>query len=717
MAGDWLPEICGVEAQPAPDPAPGLVRLQGLVAAVEGAGSAQEAVHEVAGFLGDAEAMAEALDAFMVSGDAAAGLLTRMGARRGLKGHADRLLSNFQAKVREREVEERRARLRVAQPGETGPPVHEVLGWDGLPEGLVSPPGWSLTPEAVQRVSVDAQQGGVRMQTVAAGAVVLTGRLLDVQDGTTWVRLDWGGEQRHGHRVVPRGQIADARLLPGLANFDAPLHSGNAREMVEYLASFEAHNRDALPMARTSGHMGWQGQDGELGFLWGQSLIRPGAEGEPVTPLEELPPSQWSREQVHLMAEAGAAEIAEGLRPGGTWKGWLGVVSEALPYPSVVLALYASLVPPLMPLIAGLPNFIVDWSGVTSSGKTTSLRLGASVWGSPDERSGGLVRSWDATRVWIERTSATLNCLPMFLDDTKRARRPSQVGQILYDVANGVGRGRGSVKGTRAVTTWRTVLLSTGETPVTSFTQDGGTRARALCLWGSPFGATDKSTAGAVARINAGTLEHHGHAGPKMIAWLLDTPDARDKVREAYRTALGWWAGRADGNPVAGRAAQYLAALTVTRNLLHQVLDVPRPGEDPLELAWAAVCEASQEADRSTEALRDVLSWATSQQGRFHGRLEGEAGSDGDPPGGWLGAWPSTSSWRYLAVLPTELRLLLDRLGYDTEAVLRAWDDREWLLSDSSKRRTRKVAVGKRRERCFVISRAACEQIEGEDDA
>ncbi len=716
MADEWLPGICGVEAQPAPDPAPGLARLEALVAAVEGAAGQEDAVRAVAAFLGDAAAMAEALDAFLASADAAAGLLTRVGARRGLKSHADRLLANFQGKVRERETEERRARIRVAQPDEERPPLEQVLAWDGLPAGLRAPPGWNVTSEAVQRISAEGANGGLSMHIVSSGAVVMTGRLLDVKDGTTWVRLDWGGEARHGHRVVPRGQIADARLLPGLANFDAPIHSGNAREMVEYLADFEAVNRALLPSARISAHMGWQGADGELGFLWGPTLLRAGADAEPSSAVEDLPPSRWTKDQVHLLAEAGAAEVAEGLRPAGTWDGWLGVVRDALPFPSVVLALYAAMVPPLMPMIPGLPNFIVDWSGMTSSGKTTSLRLGASIWGSPDERSGGLVRSWDATRVWIERTSAALNCLPLFLDDTKRARRQNEVGQVLYDVANGVGRGRGSVKGTRTVATWRTVLLSTGETPATSFTQDGGTRARTLCLWGSPFGRADETTAGAVARINAGVLEHHGHAGPRMIAWLLNTPGAWEQVRLGYKTSLAWWTERAGGNPIAGRAAQYLAALTVTRTVLHQVLGVPAPGEDPLELAWAAVCEASEEADRATEALRDLLSWATSQQGRFHGRLEGEAGSDQDPAGGWLGAWPATSAWRFLAVLPTELRQLLERLGYDPEAVMRAWDERGWLLREG-KHRTKKVTVGGRKERCVVIGRLACDLLEGDDDA
>lgn len=715
MPDDWMGDVCGVEPQPALDPAPGLARLEVLATAVEGADSSEAGVLALAALLQDEAGMIEILASFRVGPDAVVGLLTRIGARRGLKGHTERLLANLKAKVKDIEVEERRARFRVAQPDEQRPPLDQVLGWDGIPANLFSPPGWGVTPSGIQRHVTDPETGDVRVYPMTTRPLLVTGRLKDVGDGTTWVRLDWGAEQRHGHRVVPRGQIADSRMLTGLADYDAPIHSGINRDAVEYLADFEAHNRAALPEARTTSRMGWQDQS-HTDFLWGRTLLRPGVLPEPGASVEDLPPSLWKPDQVHLLVEGGAAEVASGFRAGGTWEGWRAVVQEALPYSSVILAIYAALVPPLMPLVPGLPNFIVDWSGITSTGKTTTLRLGASVWGSPDERGSGLMLSWDATNVWIERTIGTLHCLPMFLDDTKRARRQSDVARVIYEIANGVGRGRGSLKGTCGVLRWRTVLLSNGETPLVSFTQDGGTRARTLCLWGSPFGTADETTADVVAGVNAGVFEHHGHAGPRMIAWLLDDPSARDQVRQGYKDALAWWTSQAGGNPVAGRAAQYMAALTVARNILHGVLGVPTPPTDPLTVAWEAVCEASSEADRATEALRDILSWAASQQGRFHQRLEGENASDDDPPAGWLGAWSSSDSWRQIAFLPTELHRFLQGQGYDTEAVLRAWEDRSWLLPEGPRHRTRKVKVGSRKARCYVVTRAACDLLEEADD-
>jgi len=121
-------------------------------------------------------------------------------------------------------------------------------------------------------------------------------------------------------------------------------------------------------------------------------------------------------------------------------------------------------------LILQAPNFIVDWANRTSTGKTTALRVGASAWGNPDERAGHTVLpSWDASRVWVERASGLLSGIPLFMDDTKRAKNSKMVSELLYTVAGGRGRGRGNTTSLAATCSWRTVLLSSGEAPATSF--------------------------------------------------------------------------------------------------------------------------------------------------------------------------------------------------------------------------------------------------------
>ncbi len=367
-----------------------------------------------------------------------------------------------------------------------------------------------------------------------------------------------------------------------------------------------------------------------------------------------------------------------------------------------------------MRFMPALANFILDLSGETSLGKTTALRLAASVWGSPNERGGGIIYAWDASRVFVERSGAMLDYLPMFLDDTKRARRPEDVGKTLYDDASGVGRARGALQGLQRVTQAHGVLLSTGEAPATSFTNDGGTRARTLCLWGSPFEGASRATEVAVARIQSAVLANHGHAGPRLVRYLLDNPHAREGLAAELARNTESWTQRADGNPVAGRAAHYVAAMAVAKRLFHEVFGLPEPTRDPLSDAWESVRAGSKDSDRPTEALRAVLSWAASQQHRFYGRMEFDPGEDPAPSMGWLGAWQQRADWKTLAILPNELKGFLERQSFEPEPILRSWRDRGWLLGEDE-HLTRKVTIGHRKTRCIVLKRECVDQVSGLD--
>src|SRR5207249_466503 len=194
-------------------------------------------------------------------------------------------------------------------------------------------------------------------------------------------------------------------------------------------------------------------------------------------------------------------------------------------------------VPPLLPIFRA-PNFIVDLANATSTGKTTAARIAASAWGQPDEKlPDSVVQSWDSTKVWLERAPSTMPDLPLFLDDTKRAKRPRLVADTLYAVAQGRGRGRGNVVGLDRVRTWRTVAVSTGEAPATSFTQDGGTRMRCMELRGMPFGRKDDDTRRFVDTLNLAVTRNYGHAGPALVRWLVENPEQWPLLRATYEKA------------------------------------------------------------------------------------------------------------------------------------------------------------------------------------
>ncbi len=692
--------------------------LAPLVRVVTLAEAGGDAVAAIAALLDDTPALDGLGCAQRQAPAKVASLLVRLGARKGYRQFATRLeraIRDVAGAQQRAESEERFDQATVSASQPLAEVLRAALGGHELPAGLVSPVGWDVDAGGIARLKVDEESGDVHAVDVAHRPMIIEGRYRDVHDNTVTYALAWAGAHGGWHlHPVPRGKAADARGLVAFAAHDAPVTSNNAANLVGFLADFEAANAAHIPEARVTTSMGWHGTGADRCFLWGRSVIsRDGVLGGDA--VEDVPPAKWRPGQLHLLVtEPGVRALADGFRASGTWEGWLAAVAVAARHPVVMLGVYAALVPPLMAVVPTIANFVVDFCGETSRGKTTTLRLAASVWGNPDERGGGLVMSWDATRVYVERAAALTDYLPTFLDDTKRARKPEDVGRTLYDFASGVGRGRGSLLAIQRTTRSHGVLLSTGEAPATSFTNDGGTRARTLCLWGSPFGGVGPETVEDVHRLASAVLAHHGHAGPRLVEWLLSGQDAVRQVRELYRAAVERWTALANGNAVAGRTAHYVAALDVAKSLLHGALGVPAPAEDPITAAWTAVVEASFEADRASDALRDVLSWATAQQHRFYGRMEGEPGSDDTPAAGWLGAWSSRADWRFLGVLPTELRAFLERQRYDTEAILRTWEQRGWMQREEG-HRTKKVTVGGRKERCVVITRTGIDGVNNED--
>ncbi|MCB9610501.1 MAG: DUF927 domain-containing protein [Polyangiaceae bacterium] len=691
------------------EPEEALQRLDSLVDAVLAEEDITQAKTRLAGFLGQTDA--PALLAVVDEEVRFEGLLMRLGARHGFKQHADRLRDMAAKAAQDLDVAQRRAEFRVAAPDEPERPADVVLrvllGGHSIPTDLYCPEGWILGPDGVQQiVPSHAEDKPPTLLPVCPTPVVITGRTKDIHDATTSLCLEYLRRRRWERAVVPRRQAMDSRQIVELADRDLPVNSNTSRALVSYLSSFEARNLEALPQALTSSRMGWVRAGERRGFLWGRAFLDGSIEVLEApsvrTGLDVVSPTQWGADGVHLLAHDGTAELAAGFVASGTWEGWLKGAERLRDYPRVMLALYVALLPPLLELLPRCPNLILDIAGQTTQGKTTTLRIAASAWGNPDERDGGVVFTWDNTRVWTERALAFEYNLPLLLDDTKLARYPRDVAHILYAAANGRARGRGTLKGIQATPGWRTTLISTGESPATSFTQDAGTRTRTLSLWGSPFGGANEKTSADIAEINRCIFEHHGHLGPRLVTWLMGA-DHTAAVQDAFERAHAIWQRRAQGDAIANRAAGWMAGLHVVSEILHEKFAVPRPHEDPLQIAWGAVGTAQEEADRPAEALASVLGWATQHQDRFY---DGHRSKD-TPYAGWLGCWEQRANWTELAVIQDPLTEQLQKLGHEPEGIYRAWEERGWLDVPAGKGRTHKRSVGGRRVRCVVLKREA----------
>ncbi|MBP1934885.1 DUF927 domain-containing protein [Ammoniphilus resinae] len=617
--------------------------------------------------------------------------------------------------------EKRNAPLRLVEPGEvkTVRIAGDMLEDPPYPE-LIIPQPYLLTEDSVKKIIIKNQgkdNETTASMNVALAPVLITGLMRDVTQGKESLRVSWKRLNRWLNATIYREVAANARSIIHLAGEGFPVTSGSAGELVNYIALLEAENLHRLPIAQVNSQLGWQGKDGELGFLWGRTLIHPDGTETNDLDFDDLTPGEWRDDLVSFRGiDSGDEQIADGLHQRGSIEGWMEAVKLASNYPKALLALYSAFVAPLLRILR-CDNFIIDFANRTSTGKTTVQRLAASVMGNPDERTNDSVLfTWDATPVWIARASSVLTGMPLILDDTKRAKNKSTVANILYMIASGKDKARGNVKSLNATTTWRTVLISSGEVKATSFTTDGGTRARVLEVRGLPFEGDGAEARKIVERINILTSMNYGYALPLFLKWVMQNKDHWVEWEESFRNEISLYAERTEGN-VAGRLAKYAAAIKTTSILVHAAFrdmghPLPFDFQDPFANGlWESIAQEAEDATGEEEALRDVIGWANAHSTSFIGRHKTDMeGNPMVPPGGWFGKWDNKNDWNWIAFYPDRIKRFLRENNYDPEEIFTHWKERGWL--DFKKGYLKQLRIDGSPQWLIVLKREAMEEIE-----
>lgn len=624
-------------------------------------------------------------------------------------------LAEVKSAVTQAENQKKRG-LRLVQQGEQSQNrlVCDFLRNAPLPD-LIVPVDYKLEPEQTLLTGI------LTAERVAHAAILVTGKARDVEGDSESIRLSWSRGNGWRHRLVDRATVANGRLLTDLAAFGFPVTSNQAKAQVDYISDLEAANFENLPAAQTVNHLGWQSGN-ESSFLIGKELSK-AHEGEAVVKTVANPHSMdWVNGDVIFRPNApGDDQIVSGYKAEGSLEKWIEAVESVQNYPRVMAALYASFAAPLLAIL-DCPNFVVDLCSITSQGKTTTQRLAASVWGIPDERSpSAAITTWETTLVGVERLSAVICDMPLIMDDTKRAKRPEEIAKVLYMVTSGRGKTRGSLRGLQVTPVWRTVLITSGEQPVTSFTNDGGTRMRVLPIEGQPFERADTATGKIVENLNLAIRQNYGLAGRLFIQRLIENKAHWPEIRAEYRRRVESYINSAS-NEKAGRLAAYAAAVAQAGTLAHTYLDLPFAFDDPLAKMWNSISGEADDPLGSKKAMRFVISWANQNEHRFDGRLDrNRDGGDLTPSAGIVGKWDDGDDFESMAILPHVLETLLKEQKYHPEAIFREWAERGWLetKNENGEQRYRKLVrirehklAQSRPVRMIVINRIALEESE-----
>jgi uncharacterized protein (DUF927 family) len=531
-------------------------------------------------------------------------------------------------------------------------PVHEELRDAPGPPALRVPKGWRLLRDGLFQIEIG--RNGAPVETLIAPApFFISGRSSNIDTREERLELTYLRDGSWRSMRLDRSSAMDHRRIATMAAYGLPITSLNGRDVVQFLQAFEAANSDHIPHQHTIAGFGWKEDGGRRFYVLGRQAIGAAA-----------------LEIVHEAESLGEERLARSVRSSGQLDEWLNAMRLLVSYPRVLFGLYASFVPPLMELL-DLPNFIVDFAGASSQGKTTAISIAASVWGLPTREQGGLITGWDATKVSIERLAALFNHMPIFLDDSQTVNEQT-LQQIVYMVANGVGRLRGAIKGMQATPFWRVVAFSTGERALVDVTEFEGAKARTISMFGSPFGTA--SATRTIHRLQTAARFHYGHAGPIFvteIVRLAASPEDRQTLKSSYEFVQRMLSERGKTN-IADRMAQYFAAVFVAAQLAERLFNF---GGDPLTVvteAFAEACNDQGETDTARRALDFLASWTSSNQSFFDVNDERASAERSE-------AYGVIRKGDYVAVFPHKLKEVLSRHNFPYQTVLKTWMARGWI--------------------------------------
>ena len=182
--------------------------------------------------------------------------------------------------------------------------------------------------------------------------------------------------------------------------------------------------------------------------------------------------------------------------------------------------------------------------GGSSSGKTTALRVAASVVGPPE-----YAREWRSTANGLEGVAVLHNDATLILDELAQID-PKQAGDAAYLLANGNGKSRANRAGdARAAARWRVMILSAGEVGLAQHMAEAGKQTRAgqaVRLADVPADADAGhgvfeqlhdagDGAGLSAILKDAAARTYGTAWPVWMEYLthIDSPTLTAKLRES----------------------------------------------------------------------------------------------------------------------------------------------------------------------------------------
>ncbi|MCG1797284.1 DUF927 domain-containing protein [Staphylococcus epidermidis] len=354
-------------------------------------------------------------------------------------------------------------------------------------------------------------------------------------------------------------------------------------------------------------------------------------------------------------------------------------------FPMVMVMLYASLGSVLLREF-GIQPFIVEISGSTSTGKTFTLNLVSSVWGTSD-----LITTWGSTKNSIEAMASFLNSFPMFKDDTRNTN-PKFVANATYNFSSGESKSRSNINLTlNAKKEWRNIMLSTGEASISNMADEkAGVSARVVTLQDQPYPDNfDFTTLDKAFRENYGTLG---------IAFIKQYQSKKDTYKSAFESYQQYF-NQKGNNEIMQRLGRAFALLQVTGEILNDIEGFEHDHFKIIEQAYDSMVRNNKTIDKPKQLLEELLQYLDANRNSIAGDGYNSV-KNGDIK--------AIYKRDYLCILGETVK---EKLSHEMQTITGQWGKKGYLIKGEKDRLQKRVSHKNVKYRGFAIRQEVLEEL------
>ncbi|RXR93570.1 DUF927 domain-containing protein [Staphylococcus saprophyticus] len=466
----------------------------------------------------------------------------------------------------------------------------------------------------------------------------VTERYKNVETGEFYYELQFEDEKRKYKLPVLARDITQGKFLVELASKGLEVTQNEAGNLVQYLSFYRRFNK--IP-------------DYDVATRLGE------IKGHFISPYQE---DQQDNRYKIFNSDRGYQALIDAFETKGNIDDYIkGVFNPIKDNPMAMMMFYSSLGSVLLKDFDVDP-FVSEISGRTSSGKTFTLKICASIWGNRK-----LVTEWNATNVSVERMASFLNSFPLIKDDTRKADNPFRIPSIVYQFSGGQSKGRGnSDRSIDYLEPWNNIMLSSGEVAIPDIAPDkAGVAGRVITLQDDPFPNTDKTEFGDIAKAME---NNYGLLGKLFIKQYKSD---KNKYKASFESAVKYFIKQADGNEVMDRIARSFALLQTTGEILNDISGFEHDPYINVNKAHTSMMKNNKNIDKPKQMLEELLEKLNANRGRiaynkhhYHDNAE------------------LMAIYRYdfvLIMTPT----IKEMLGAEFNSTVKQWDERGYLETNN----------------------------------